>query len=758
MMIALSAQRVLADVATWRPSAGGVVPEAGFVVATENRAEVLHFYNAAYLASTGSAARMGWTGSFGVAGASQGVTSAAFQGDVRRRVNFYRALAGVAADVTFDEQGISLANAGPSPGIPATTTKLVTTMRAAFMNSVQFSLFAAQGTLLSHTPPSNYAYYNLNAWHGCRHSNLAVGHFGPEAMDVYMADNDIGDELANNVNVGHRRWILFPRAADMSTGDVPPGSYVDSAGNSFYCQGANALYVLGPQKPAGAAQFVAWPNPGWCPAPLMPTRWSLSYAGADFTNATVTVTGPAGAVPVNVIHRNGFGVGDTTIVFIPTLPAGVALAQTPYTTTVSGIAGVGVPAEYTWTSRGLDVNSTGVVSVLSAPTAVPAVGGTLTTQAVEAADSYALTADRVGVEAVYRQGAEDTEATDVIDKTTATAWPLRQVEERAASGTLFRPRSGAKSFHLSFPPGDAQQSFELKDEFLVAAEASFEYQNCFRWLFIENKLALEVTTNGGATWQEIDSRNGAYSFVKGTTYNASLWDKNPDLTPFWRTRTVSLAAFAGQVVRFRFTLTAHGNGFDGKETRQGCYIDDIAISGVQKLASVSTILHAEPTILLNTAQQLVVGVPHLLRVAPVIGGRRMPWSPAIAITPTEASGYQAWAGLRYPDIKGGLAGDSDGDGVANGLEYVLGTDPVAGSQTAPAPQITTVRDAAGLRLVVRIPVAANLSGVRVDGQVSHDLVTWRDVPVVIADGVCTIETPTDTGSGCGYVRIKVSAP
>src|SRR4030095_7160319 len=92
---------------------------------------------------------------------------------------------------------------------------------------------------------------------------------------------------------------------------------------------------------------IAWPPAGFVPYQNLPSvsnRWSLSFPSADFSNATVTMSGPGGAIPVTKEPlTNGFG--DNTLVFLPT---GVSYAQpatdTTYTITVANIAGNGVPA------------------------------------------------------------------------------------------------------------------------------------------------------------------------------------------------------------------------------------------------------------------------------------------------------------------------------------------------------------------------------------------------------------------------------
>ena len=65
-----------------------------------------------------------------------GTTSATFKDDVRRRINFYRALVALPADITFD------------------ATKSGKCQEAALM--------MARNGQLSHTPPPNWLYYTAD--------------------------------------------------------------------------------------------------------------------------------------------------------------------------------------------------------------------------------------------------------------------------------------------------------------------------------------------------------------------------------------------------------------------------------------------------------------------------------------------------------------------------------------------------------------------------------------------------------------------
>jgi Cysteine-rich secretory protein family len=205
-----------------------------------------------------------------VAGCNAGDTSSTFKEAVIRRINYYRAMAGL-PNVTWTSDSSKAANA----------------QAAALM-------MAANGQL-SHGPPNSWKCYSDAGKSGAGSSNLAGGNDGPDAMDAYMRDNG-----GNNAPVGHRRWMLYPPRLEMASGDVPNW---------------NALFVFGKtgSRPS-SPNFVPYPNPGFFPRPLNSLRWSFSMSGANFANATVSVNQGSSSITANIVHRGG-GYGDPSLVW-----------------------------------------------------------------------------------------------------------------------------------------------------------------------------------------------------------------------------------------------------------------------------------------------------------------------------------------------------------------------------------------------------------------------------------------------------------
>ncbi len=110
---------------------------------------------------------------------------------MRRRINFYRALVALPADITFD------------------AVKNGKDQKTALMMSAN--------NLLDHLPPTNWTWYTPDGAEGAGNSNLVLGRYGPAAVDAYMVDPG-----ANNHLVGHCRWLMYSRASVMGRA-IPTG-------------------------------------------------------------------------------------------------------------------------------------------------------------------------------------------------------------------------------------------------------------------------------------------------------------------------------------------------------------------------------------------------------------------------------------------------------------------------------------------------------------------------------------------------------
>ncbi|HPK70419.1 MAG TPA: FG-GAP-like repeat-containing protein [Vicinamibacterales bacterium] len=280
-------------------------------VSPASREDARTFYLTYY--QNAAAPAHGWTGSR--AGCVAGTTTQAFRDAILLRINFFRAMAGVPAAIAFSDAYNAKAQ------------------QAALMMSVNGAL--------NHDPPATWTCYTAEGDQAAGSSNLALGTYGWSAITGYMKDPGTSNGAA-----GHRRWILYPQTQTMGTGDVPSeGGWA-----------ANDLWVFDSHmwepRPATREAFVAWPPPGFVPYQVVFPRWSFSYDGADFSQATITMTQGGQSVPLTLeAVRNGYG--ENTIVWIPN---GLSSSgtwpkpeqDTAYSITIGNVLVSGSPRSFTY--------------------------------------------------------------------------------------------------------------------------------------------------------------------------------------------------------------------------------------------------------------------------------------------------------------------------------------------------------------------------------------------------------------------------
>lgn len=276
----------------------------------QDRAAAVALYLDLYLSSEGI--DPAWNGSH--ASCDPGSTSEAFQAAVARRINYFRAMAGVPAEVTLS----------PDSSLGA--------QRAALMMSAN--------RRLSHSPTPDWLCYAPQGAEAAGRSNLFLGIMGPAAITGYMQDPGGGNHA-----VGHRRWILYPHTQRMGTGDLPARDGYPAS---------NALWVIDgttpPTRPPTREPYVAWPPPGYVPDDLVFSRWSFSYPAADFSAAVVTMSDATGSIPLTVQPVvNGFG--ENTLVWEPQR---ALVSERPVTVTLQQIFLAGTPHTFSYQVTPID--------------------------------------------------------------------------------------------------------------------------------------------------------------------------------------------------------------------------------------------------------------------------------------------------------------------------------------------------------------------------------------------------------------------
>lgn len=538
------------------------------------REEVRNLHNTVYLSSAGIP--LGWTG--GYDGCEAGTTSAASQEAVLRRINYFRAMAGVPAGVVLSD--IFSAKA----------------QQAALMMSAQNSL--------SHFPPPGWACYTAEGAEAAASSNLAWGSAGADAIDGYMEDYGPG-----NAAVGHRRWLLYPQTRTMGTGDVPGNGQVGEA---------NATWVLdgnfGKARPATREAYVAWPPPGYVPYTQIYTRWSFSHPDADFGSASVNLS--SNGIPVAVrLEASASGIGEPTLVWYA-IGANTAEPEPPskpsqdieYSVEIRGVRLRGETVGFTYPVRAFDPAMPGPDHVTpgitgSAQVAV-AVDSSYTVTVVPGAEGYQ-----------WRQATR--ESGNVLEGAESGLAGFKDETSGGYDPVVRSPvASGSFAFRLAHPrPGDLQ-ALVFERGFAVGATSELRFKSRLGWASPRQRAAVQVSLDEGQSWAEVYGQSGT-----GAAGELA-----------YQTRTVGLGAWAGRTVVFRFVYEYSGNGtyFPQSTEGVGWYLDDIEFRNMDRLGTVGSPMSVPGPAFVF--QPSAAGSYLLQARALVFGGYTLDWGPAFAVS------------------------------------------------------------------------------------------------------------------------------
>lgn len=659
----------------WVP---GVIPPAplrmassGFRVNSQDRGDVVAFWQAVYLASEGYETRVNWTGNFT---GNNGTVSGSFVDDVERRVNYFRAMAGLSANVQVNS-GSRVSVFNGDPFIPAPQTlKAAAAQDAALMLIRNYNPLTGANPAATHNPASSLVGWSATAWNAASKGNLSFGLYGPGAITEYLVERFENNTASSSWNlfVGHRRWILYSGATDFATGDQPglPGVTTPPT---------NVLYVVQNQAEldfTGNSQFVSYPTAGFMPAQLNTPFWSLSRMGADFSNASVQMT-DANGVPVPITGlRISSEFGDPAIMW--TVPASASLravsADTSFHVTVSGISGNGIPTSHSYTVTLINPKqlvqaasesvTPGASHLLDGPASV-APGGSARFSFTPLAAADAL---QVGTflqsNLPWKETAEVATAAKVIRSAgTAVSYPLMV---NPASFLGFGALTGSSAFRLTIPVqvdplnrSTPEQSFEVDRDILpeapqaarvavyyrrnplamsgrellgptlpsTSATLSFQYRRGY--MTPTTFLVAEASTDGGASWAVLGDPISGFSTTQ--------MDKQA-------TTTTRALPVTGNSVRVRFRLFWKGTQSDSYFIHQGSerfptgiFIDEITTTNCSELVAKSVTTLA-PTATQFTFDSVSAGTPLLygstwqIRLRTKLSGNWFHYGPSKVIT------------------------------------------------------------------------------------------------------------------------------
>ena len=704
----------------WTPGVGSESDTIGFSVDTQSRNDVISFWNCVYMESEGFE--------------NFGTSSQNFKNDVQRRINYYRAMAGMSASLDLTNSSTILINSDtPSGAQPAASaTKAAAAQAAAEMLAANSSQFLAGGGVATgahdpHNPPLSWFSDTNIARNGAFHSNLAIGIYGPAAIDAYISEDDIGPAGAENDEVGHRRLIFQSRLQEIATGDIEP------TGNNF---SANALYMRGNLLSNAPAQFIPWPNAGYIPEDITPERWSLSYPDADFTSATVTATGPNGSnIPVT-IQSTTANFGDETIIWefnsdIPSAESG----DQAYDITVSNISIDRSSVEFSYQVTIINPDRLLESTDLSGSINPPDTGANYFFDPVEQAEEFELDVSS-RIEATWFEGAEDGTDGLIIDETDDAYELLSSFTTNGITPPDFWD-TGDNAFRLAFPRNelDAFQEFQINRTLIPRVGGSLTFRLRRGFMAPNTRLSVQSSTDGGAIWSEIDHYSG---------------NSNNQVDTGFSTQSVPLAD-TGQNTLVRFVLhqpanTGVFNLVDNSAFPIGAFVDGIEPINCDVLESLPATRYSADTtsVPLDSVTgggTLIAGNPYILRLRVKIGCEWFPFGESLEVIPVASnslSEYELWFRGQFPII-GGFTDDFDQDGIPNALERIFDLDPTNNSDGSSIlnPQIT------GSNLELSHPI---IEGATVNAEYSSTLEAndWLPLGVTISNGTATASIPLST--------------
>lgn len=652
----------------------------GYSVDTSQRNDVVSFWQSVYRGSEGYENRIGWTGSY--ATGAPGTVAAAFADDVERRVNFVRALCKVPASVQINTSSTIATTVGDA-WTPALSTLKSTAAQASAM------LIARNGTsAMNHAPASNLLGWSAIAWNGNHYGDLANGFFGPGAIDAYFREDTTGVSSWNTA-VGHRRWLLRVQSTNFGTGDTP-GLKTETSGGPK--PPTNTLYVAqiaGESDTTATARYVPYPAPGYFPVALNSPYWSLSYPGATFTAQTTVKMYDANDVEIPAAAGWGVfsitsGYGDNSIVWqVPTAAAVKSVnSDTTFKVKVSNFdIPSGHIASYTYAVTLMNPEKMTETIAVTGTATPPATGSaTYSFSRPDFSDAVEVGCFKLQP-ATWTEGAEDSPAPKVIDRTTnGTAAPL--------ISTTYH-NTGTKAFRLTLPTsydpvvgGAPDQSFEIDRDIVLAAGAKLNFAYKRGQMTANMFMNVETSLDGGATW----------SALTALQYNGST-----GIDSAFNTATLDLPTSGIARVRFRLyyvpatggTIYTVGNT---PGTTTGVYLDDISVTNCKWLEKKAALSPGAPTTQVtfnsaNVGETLVPGDTWWLRGRAMMGGRWMAFNGYTAVVPQPPLPL---TGPTAPPVSGATyVFTPEGTPTSYQLEVArvgLGTW-TEGAEASPAPQV-----------------------------------------------------------------------
>ncbi len=504
----------------------------GLVVDTDAREEVRSFYNGIFPTSE----NIPQDSTADASSCTPGHNSDAFQNAELLRINWYRAMAGLPASIYLDPIDVWV--------------------------SQQMAVIMSANNALNHNPPSDYLCYNSFA------ASYAGGDQSLGADGADATTDFIWDFGANNSEVGHRRWILYPEEIVMGVGDLA-GSGTNAASNLTFVFDSRSFG----SRPATRQPYVSWPSEGYTPYQVVFPYWSfgLSNGVANLTNATVTMT--SNGVPVSVaIQPIRIGYGEDTLVWVPmgldATTEGTSFpfdgTDTVYNVTIGNIIYNGSPIQYSYNVTVFDPAVPGsdyIPTAMTGPGQIPA-RTTTTFSAVAPADTNVTS---------YNFLTAQLTPGSLTDNANNGLANFSVVPTNNYSVITSSPFGDGNCFNLEHYGADYfPQLLQFAETFLPAINASLSFESALGFATTNEVARVQVSADGGENWTDLFAQPGNDAVASG-------------FTPC----SLSLSNYAGTAVLLRFNFDYQGGEHDNGGYPLGWFFTDIVLTNVQAYTNLT---------------------------------------------------------------------------------------------------------------------------------------------------------------------------
>ncbi len=506
----------------------------GLSVNTGSREQVRQFYNAVFSASEGVPV----DSTANTSKCDPGTNSTALLNAELLRINWFRAMSGIPAAVTFS------------------AAESAEDQSAALIMS-------ANDELVHDGIPTNWSCFDPSGTNAAANSNLAKGVNGPDAITSFIWDYGY-----DNWDVGHRRWLLYPQTQVMGSGDVPAQGAKVAANATWIIDADN---LRGPRPPT-SAPYIAWPPPGFAPYPVVFPQWSFALSTADLGLATVTME--SNGVPLDVVKQPyAIDEGENTIVWYPTnlVPSNFTTvfpfdgADTTYDITVNTAGTNSWSETFNYSVTVFDPASPG-------SDYVPTIVSGTNRPSVNENNPY-FCAPSANPDVTGYQWVTSRTTNGSLTDNALNGLANFTISPPPAYSVITNPPVGSgKCFHLTHT-NPVPQLLQFNEVLFPTNNTSLSF-NSFLGFATTNEVArVQISTNGGAAWEDLYSQMGT-GFSSNKAFAA---------------HTLSLSNYAGRIASMRFNYDYVGSNYFAESSNNfGWCLQDIQIKNASQLVGFST--------------------------------------------------------------------------------------------------------------------------------------------------------------------------